>query len=428
MKQYSLDLSAASGNLPSGWNLNTFGRNDAPNFALKQDDRGSYLGISGGGDPFGNAYISAKVKLEPGTYEFTARFSLSADVNPQQNLLFQCRGKTSDGIFKFYRLENGLAEGRETVTVDADNEEELRIYYRFNPGGEVRLRSLTLTPCEAVKPRWARFACVAGNTTLEQMAQVAAKAAEEKADLLLYPENVVRHDPHGVMKLLSELSARYRMYTSISATFTDPRYGRRYNRGLLYDRQGTLAGEYDKIHPYSPETTDDNVTPGIRTDIFQTDFGKVGIIICYDSWFTDVTQLLALKGAEVILFPVAGYYRSLIPARAADNSVRFVISVREKNDYGLLYGIYDTAGRDVQDPDRDFSVRTSGNTFRDVKTHEVDGIGLLCASLDLNCTVSPHYNGGKMREAPGGKRNRADQVLYLDDMIRAEKDRWWELE
>jgi alpha-L-fucosidase len=51
---------------------------------------------------------------------------------------------------------------------------------------------------------------------------------------------------------------------------------------------------------------------------------------------------------------------------------------------------------------------------------------MLSASLDLNCSPAPHYNGGEMLEAPGGKRNRADQLLYLDDMIKKEKERWWE--
>jgi predicted amidohydrolase len=353
-------------------------------------------------------------------------------VNPQRNLLFQCRGDSHDGIFKFYRNGNGQAdgmvEGRDTVVITGEKPEaaELRIYYRFNAGGELKLRSLSLTPVEAVKPRWARFACTSGRMNREQMVSVAAQAAADHADLLLYPEEVTQaagdtSQGEALLGLLSELAAKHRMYTAASILVIDKKDGRRYNRGVLYDRQGSLIGEYDKIHPYSPEITEHNVSPGAKTDIFKTDFGKVGMIICYDSWFTDVTELLALKGAEVILFPVAGYYRSIIPARAADNSIRFVISV-----LGGSYGIFDTAGRDVEDPKKDPSVGASGDTFKDVRTFTVDGIGMLCASLDLNCSISPHYNGGKMAEAPGGKRNRTDQVLYLDDMIKKEKERWWE--
>jgi predicted amidohydrolase len=277
-----------------------------------------------------------------------------------------------------------------------------------------------------VKPRWARFACTRGIIKPEQVAAVAEQAARDSVDLLLYPENFVsnNNDPElgkQLMKLMSEAAAKHRIYVAGSVIVTDSIDGRNYNRGVLYDRTGATAGVYDKIHLYSPEVNDEGVRSGMKTEIFETDFGKIAMIICYDSWFTDVTQLFALKGAEVILFPVAGYYRSLIPARAADNGVRFVISVR-----GGGYGIFDTAGRDVEQPDKDRSVGAGGNTFKDVRTFKVDNIGILCASLDLNRSISPHYNGGKMAEAPGGKRNRDDQALYLDDLIKKEKERWWE--
>jgi hypothetical protein len=67
------------------------------------------------------------------------------------------------------------------------------------------------------------------------------------------------------------------------------------------------------------------------------------------------------------------------------------------------------------------------STFKDIRTFDITNkVGLLCADLDLNNSVSPHYNGGTMLEAPGGKRNRDDQSLYLDDLIKKEKERWWE--
>jgi hypothetical protein len=433
MNSYSIDLNRdGPGGLPAGWALNDFGKTRAPQFAVKSDGSGPYLSVCGAGDHAGNAYISTRLNLDPGTYTYRVLFILSGDVNPQRNLLFQCRASSLDGIFKFYRRGGDMAEGRDTVLVTGNGprETELRIYYRFNPGGEVKIRELSLSPCEAVKPRWARFACTSGRMNREQMASLASAAAGEGADLLLYPETVSQEgrtapDGETVLGLLSELAAKHRIYTAASVRITDKADGRKYNRGVLYDRRGSLVGVYDKIHPYSPEITEDNFSPGTRTGIFDTDFGKVGMIICYDSWFTDVTELLALKGAEVVLFPAAGYYRSLIPARTADNQVRFVISVLNNADG---YGIFDAAGRDVEAPEKDPSVHTVGTTFKDVKTSSIDGIGLLCASLDLNCSFSPHYNGGRMYEAPGGKRNRADQLLYLDDLIKREKERWWETE
>ena len=420
----------AVGSLPEGWTLNSFQDERVPNFALQEDAKGRYLSLTGSGDPLAVAFISAKVRLAPGSYQYKVVFSKSDDVNPQRNLLFQFnRG----GIESFYRMDNGQVEGRETFVVSANQTERdgiLRVFYRFNAGGEVKIRSITITPIEPVKPRWARFACTQDTIrNRRQMELIAENAAKEKADLLLYYENVAQSgrealDGDELMEIFSQLAAKHKMYISASIYAVDKSDGKKYNRGVLYDRSGKLCGVYDKIHPYSPEVNWEGITPGTKTDIFETDFGKVGMIICYDSWFTDVTQLWALKGAEVILFPVAGYYRSLIPARCADNRVRFVISVKDRR---MGYGIFDTAGRDVQNPDKDpscFAV-ASAQTFKDVRTFELDGVGLLVASLDMNCNISPHDWGGNMVDAPGGKRNRDDQVIYLDDMIKKEKERWW---
>ena len=416
--------------LPDGWSLTAYGPEGFPRFVLKEDAAGRYLFLTGCGDPAAVAYISTKVCLVPGTYQYKVVFSISDDVNPQRNLLFQCDSKTHDGIFKFYKLDNSMVEGRETIVISGDQpgDAEIKVFYRFNPAGEVKIRSISITPTNPVQPRWARFACTLGQMNYDQMAAVAGQAAKENVDLLLYPEMVSQKGAQDalqgeeVMNLLSKLAAHHRMYMAASIYVIDKTDGRKYNRGILYDRNGEIVGIYDKIHPYSPEVNDEGITPGSKTDIFETDFGKVAMIICYDSWFTDVTQLFALKGAEVILFPVAGYYRSLIPARTSDNRVRFVISVL---DTSMGYGIFDTAGRDVQNPNKE-PTGASGNTFKDVRTFDVDGIGLLCASLDLNCSISPYFNGGTMHEAPGGKRNRDDQILYLDDMIKKEKERWWE--
>ena len=319
----------AAGALPDSWSLTVFQQAFNPDFSIREDASGRYLSLTGGGDPKANAYISTTVRLEPGTYRYYALFSISGDVNPQRNLLFQFdRG----GIHSFYRLANGMVEGRETLTVTGNRPRDvtLRIYYRFNAGGEVKLRSLSVTPCEPVPPRWARFACTQDTVNYNNMAALAAKAAQEKADLLLFPEGVsqmgrYQTNSDSLIALMSQLAARHSMYIAASIYETDKTDGKKYNRGVLFDRNGKLAGIYDKIHPYSPETNQQGITPGSKVDIFETDFGKVGMVICADSWFTDVTQLFALKGAEVILFPVAGYFRNLIHARSADNQVRFVI-------------------------------------------------------------------------------------------------------
>ena len=67
-------------------------------------------------------------------------------------------------------------------------------------------------------------------------------------------------------------------------------------------------------------------------------------------------------------------------------------------------------------------------TFEDVVWAELPGgrVKVLIASLDLNCSPSPAYNGGTMMSAPGGKRNRREQLYYLHEEIQQQINRWWE--
>ncbi|MFH1919369.1 MAG: hypothetical protein ABIP48_05710 [Planctomycetota bacterium] len=66
-----------------------------------------------------------------------------------------------------------------------------------------------------------------------------------------------------------------------------------------------------------------------------------------------------------------------------------------------------------------------GTTFKDAVETQVGPIGVLMATLDMNCSPSPAYNGGTMVSAPGGKRNRREQQVYLEEEIQKERARWW---
>ncbi len=79
--------------------------------------------------------------------------------------------------------------------------------------------------------------------------------------------------------------------------------GKIYNSAVLIDRQGEVAGTYNKVHTTEGEM-DDGVAAGpTEPPVFQTDFGKIGVQICYDAnWFPS-WQSLKARGAEVVFFP-----------------------------------------------------------------------------------------------------------------------------
>jgi len=106
-----------------------------------------------------------------------------------------------------------------------------------------------------------------------------------------------------------------------------------YNTAILIDRNGNVAGKYRKTHLPESEVYG-GLTPGAEYPVFNTDFGKVGIEICYDNFFPEVVSSLVLQGAEIILLPIWGDIREkgltwdfVARTRAIDNAVYIVASM-----------------------------------------------------------------------------------------------------
>jgi predicted amidohydrolase len=81
----------------------------------------------------------------------------------------------------------------------------------------------------------------------------------------------------------------------------------RYNTAVLIDRKGIVVGRYDKAYPYWDEfDLNPAVDPGVTgVPVFETDFGKIGMAICFDANFPEVWQELSDKGAEVVFWSSA---------------------------------------------------------------------------------------------------------------------------
>ena len=93
--------------------------------------------------------------------------------------------------------------------------------------------------------------------------------------------------------------------------------------GILINRQGEIQDVYHKCH-----LTMDELEGGAMLEnelpVFETDFGKVGIHICWDHFFPECSRTLALRGAEILLVPTHGFRRERTLTRALENGVHFV--------------------------------------------------------------------------------------------------------
>jgi predicted amidohydrolase len=80
------------------------------------------------------------------------------------------------------------------------------------------------------------------------------------------------------------------------------------NAAVLFDRTGKVVGMYRKVHPVADQGSDvieSGTTPGSDFPVFDCDFGRLGIQICFDLLYEDGWRALAKQGAEIIALPTA---------------------------------------------------------------------------------------------------------------------------
>jgi predicted amidohydrolase len=128
--------------------------------------------------------------------------------------------------------------------------------------------------------------------------------------------------------MLAEKAKKYGTYAVATLLETDGDLF--HNTAVLIDRAGDIAGIYRKVHLTMGET-DSGLTPGTEFPVFETDFGRVGLLTCWDNWFGESARALRLHGAEILFMPLAGdgssiHWDTTWKARAIDNGVWFVTS------------------------------------------------------------------------------------------------------
>ena len=86
-----------------------------------------------------------------------------------------------------------------------------------------------------------------------------------------------------------------------------------YNTAVVIEKDGTIAGKYRKMHiPDDPAYYEKfYFTPGdLGFHPIQTSVGKLGVLVCWDQWYPEAARLMALQGAEMLIYPTAIGYES----------------------------------------------------------------------------------------------------------------------
>lgn len=126
-----------------------------------------------------------------------------------------------------------------------------------------------------------------------------------------------------------------------------------YNTSYVFDRNGLKIGKHRKVHLFDIDVEggqsfkeSDTLTPGNSITVFDTEFGKIGLCICFDFRFPELARLMAQKGAKIIIVPAAfnmttgpAHWDLMFRSRAIDNQV-FTIGCAPSRDINGSYVSY----------------------------------------------------------------------------------------
>ena len=131
------------------------------------------------------------------------------------------------------------------------------------------------------------------------------------------------------------------------------REGRIYNTSYIYDRQGALIGKHRKIHLFDIDVEggqyfceSDVLSPGTRPTVFDTEFGRMGVCICFDIRFPDLFIRMRQEGVRAVFVPAAfnmttgpAHWETLFRSRALDQQI-FMIGCSPARDESASYIAY----------------------------------------------------------------------------------------
>lgn len=205
----------------------------------------------------------------------------------------------------------------------------------------------------------------------EEMLQKALET-EKKVDLVMFPEYNYgefsdRNSAYdygetmdgAYIQAMKKLAKAHGVYLIPGSFVEKAEDGRVYNTMPLIQRDGSLAGVYRKIHlaDVAGARESDTVKPGEEFTLVDTEFGKIGLMICYDMRFPEQARALVSGGADLIcmcacwpvgksLPPRTGHWDTLTKATALYNLTYFAAC----NAYGEIKGSYPFGNSRIVNP------------------------------------------------------------------------------
>ena len=263
------------------------------------------------------------------------------------------------------RLNNGSVLVQDTYIAPAKaTHAHVQLHLRWTDTGKVTWSDVAFKEAQTLSPRIVKLAAVHHNlkgdekntikSNRDNIAPLVEKAAQQGADLVVLGELV---SCKGVTSIFSEFAEPIpgpttEFYGSVAkenncyiVVGLPERDGHEvYNVSVMMGPDGEIAGKYRKV-TLPLEEIQQGISPGYEYPVFDTRFGKVGMMICYDVFFPEVARELAVNGAEVIAMPIWGGNPLLAAARCAENGVYLVSSTyTDHNANWMKTAVWDREG------------------------------------------------------------------------------------
>lgn len=156
-----------------------------------------------------------------------------------------------------------------------------------------------------------------------------------------------------VCRFLSDLSRREGAYLIGGSVPERDGEGRIYNTSYIYDREGRQIGKHRKVHLFDIDVEggqyfkeSDVLSPGDKITVFDTEFGKMGVCICFDIRFPEMFIRMRREGVRAVFVPAAfnmttgpAHWETLFRARALDQQI-FMIGCSPARDEEASYRAY----------------------------------------------------------------------------------------
>ncbi|QHT60832.1 carbon-nitrogen hydrolase family protein [Paenibacillus lycopersici] len=384
----------------------------APAFAKRCEGGRAQLGMSGGGrfECYGAWRCEASGIRGGAAYKLLAEYrSEGVDSDPVSiNMIVTWMDKDGGWLRREYidayaDREDGVRELNKTVQSPPKAcSAKVELEYRWSATGTVSWMKAALTAARTVTRRPVNIVTTyispytdhreRLSDNLQRMLDAVDRAGEHRADLICFSETmydrcsgcsldeVAQPIPGELTEAIGRKAKQVRSYIVLNMHEKDGDCF--YVTSVLIGRSGEIVGKYRKTHLPLFEAQA-GITPGSDYPVFETDFGTIGLLICWDISFPETARLLRMQGAEIVCLSTAGEGLTQQIARAVDNGLYLVVAGINGN---MIAG---DNGEPMSDPNGSPSriINPAGEILAEIGC--VDGIAH--ARVDLNAKFESYW-------------------------------------